>query len=108
MQSISVVWAEMMLVWDYYWVKTTASVDTPALRWQDNNNGTGGEDAYLLSRVANRGAGRKFSVANWRPVTRPDVTIPLTQPMPTRHLDVALGPQMVRTTASGPVESVGW
>jgi hypothetical protein len=60
MQSISGVWAEMMLVWDFYSGETSASVDTPARRWQDNNNGAGGEDAYLLSRVANRGAGRKF------------------------------------------------
>jgi hypothetical protein len=61
MQSISGVWAERMLVWDFYWVETSASVDTPARRWQDNNNGAGGGDAYLLSRVANRGAGRKYT-----------------------------------------------
>src|ERR1700678_3025182 len=41
-------------------VETSASVDTPARRWQDNNNGAGAGDAYLLSRVTNSRVGRKF------------------------------------------------
>jgi hypothetical protein len=67
MQCISGVGAEITLVWDFPGVETSASVDTPARRWPDNNNGAGVGDAYLLGRVANSAAGRKFLAAYLRP-----------------------------------------